>query len=104
MRCAPGNIYEVIKVMNEKEKKQIEEIGFGSLLTTKIISIPGRLAYWLVMNYDPDLNELNMGSRIGKMTPQLVHEAFGIPIGEETVVEKNRPRLGSSICADMFLK
>lgn len=102
MRCAPFNIIEAIKEMTDQEKKWVEEMGFGSILRMSISTIPTRLAYWLVMNYDANLNELNMGNHIVKITPAVVHEIFGIPLGGEEIVEQNRPRLGSDANTDTF--
>ncbi|KAK9053519.1 hypothetical protein SSX86_024593 [Deinandra increscens subsp. villosa] len=47
---------------------------------------------WLVNNYDENNNTLNIGSCKLNVTPLEVSQILGIPMGEELVSEKERPR------------
>ncbi|KAI7724620.1 hypothetical protein M8C21_024959 [Ambrosia artemisiifolia] len=52
-------------------KKAVESIGFGSLLGFKLASIPPKMGYWLVQNYNPDTCVLNLGSHQIHITQEL---------------------------------
>ncbi|XP_076925140.1 uncharacterized protein LOC143587858 [Bidens hawaiensis] len=101
-RCAPINIVDVVKAMTIAQKTCVEEMGFGSMLRLQVTQTPTTLGYWLLMNYNNRLNELNIGSGVIKITPQKVHEVLGIPMGKIPVLGKSRPRLGEDVTIDLF--
>ncbi|XP_076889859.1 uncharacterized protein LOC143540771 isoform X2 [Bidens hawaiensis] len=101
-RCAPIHIVEVVKVMTIAQKTCVEEMGFGSMLRLQVTQTPTTLGYWLLINYNNRLNELNIGSGVIKITPQKVHEVLGIPMGKIPVLGKNRPILGEDVTTDLF--
>ena len=72
------------------------------MLSLNVSQTPTALGYWLLMNYNNHLNELNIGSCVFKITPQKVHEVLGIPMGKIPVLGKNRPRLGEDVTTDLF--
>ncbi|XP_076928179.1 uncharacterized protein LOC143592047 [Bidens hawaiensis] len=102
LRCNPGKFVDVIKSLSEKQVEAVKEMGFESILSFNIVATPTRLAYWLLVNYDEDRNELNIGNRIIKITPSLVKDCMGIPMRCLTVFEKNKPRKGVDVRTDEF--
>ncbi|XP_076923023.1 uncharacterized protein LOC143585011 [Bidens hawaiensis] len=88
--------------MTTAQKTCGEEMGFGSMLRLQVTQTPTTLGYWLLMNYNYRLNELNIGSGVIKITPQKVHEVLGIPMGKIPVLVKSRPRLGEDVTTDLF--
>ena len=101
-RCAPGHIGEAVKALTIAQRLCVEEMGFASMLNLRVSQTPTALGYWLLMNYNSHLNELNIGSCVFKITPQKVHEVLGIPMGKIPVLGKNRPRLGEDVTTDLF--
>ncbi|KAK9064932.1 hypothetical protein SSX86_016315 [Deinandra increscens subsp. villosa] len=82
----------MISKLNPNQRKTIEEIGFGSLLSLKVEKVPSVLGYWLVKNYDPDENTLDIGSRKINVTAAEAREIFGVPMGKIIMIEYERPR------------
>ncbi|XP_076918209.1 uncharacterized protein LOC143578544 [Bidens hawaiensis] len=101
-RCAPCNIVDAVKAMTTAQKTCVEEMGFGPMLRLQVTKTSTTLGYWLLMNYNNRLNELNIGSGVIKITPQKVHEVLGIPMGKIPVLGKSRPRLGEDVTTDLF--
>ncbi|KAK9049597.1 hypothetical protein SSX86_031434, partial [Deinandra increscens subsp. villosa] len=83
---------EMVEGLNEEQKSEIRRIGFGSVLSFNIEHVPTGLGQWLVNNYDENNNTLNIGSCKFNVTPLEVSQILGIPMGEELVSEKERPR------------
>ncbi|KAK9049198.1 hypothetical protein SSX86_031835 [Deinandra increscens subsp. villosa] len=83
---------EMVEGLNEEQKSEIRRIGFGSVLSFNIKHVPTGLGQWLVNNYDENNNTLNIGSCKLNVTPLEVSQILGIPMGEELVSEKERPR------------
>lgn len=91
-----------INSLSAKQEEALNNIGFGSYLEIKIETIPTRMAYWLVSNYDPRTNELNVGNHTIKITDQTVHDILGIPKGNISVIDQNKPRADSSKTLKMW--
>lgn len=102
LRCDPGNLLAATRNLSDEQKKAVTEMGFGSLISLDISKIPSRLSLWLLQNYNEDKNEINIGNDIIKITPSLVHECLGIPMGDIEVLEKNKPRKGICPRLDEF--
>ncbi|KAK9073310.1 hypothetical protein SSX86_007634 [Deinandra increscens subsp. villosa] len=91
-RNPPSKFVKMISKLNPNQRKTIEEIGFGSLLSLKVEKVPSVLGYWLVKNYDPDENTLDIGSRKINVTAAEAREIFGVPMGKIILTEYERPR------------
>ncbi|KAK9075698.1 hypothetical protein SSX86_004027 [Deinandra increscens subsp. villosa] len=91
-RNPPKKFVKMISKLNPNQRKTIEEIGFGSLLSLKVEKIPSVLGYWLVKNYDPDENTLDVGCRKISVTAAEAKEIFGVPMGKIILTEYERPR------------
>ncbi|KAL8232115.1 hypothetical protein R6Q57_001893 [Mikania cordata] len=81
-------------------KNDVDDIGFSSIKDFKIKAIPSCLAYWLLYNYDSASNMLNLGSERIKITPGLVCQTLGIPIGKLQLEEKKKPSLSDPVVAE----
>ncbi|MFS7900147.1 hypothetical protein Hanom_Chr00s097742g01802101 [Helianthus anomalus] len=102
MKCKSSGLLDAISSLSDEQKKAVKEMGFEALLSLKINFVPTMLAYWLVMNYDEDRQEINTGNHRIKITSKLVEECLGIPRGKITVLEKNKPRKGVGERVDEF--
>ncbi|KAH6783247.1 hypothetical protein C2S52_008206 [Perilla frutescens var. hirtella] len=66
MRTPPKALAHAVEQMNPKQKKAVEELGFGSIQKFRINAVPQKLAYWLLENLDTQSREikLNNGRRL----------------------------------------
>ena len=81
IKTSPAAMVECIQNLNEEQKEVVREMGFGGLLGMKLVRAPTKLAKYLVEHLDDRSLVINTpGGRIG-ITPELVHEVFGVPIG-----------------------
>ncbi|KAI3744445.1 hypothetical protein L1987_57526 [Smallanthus sonchifolius] len=92
LRCAPGNLINLLHNLTKSQRKIVEEIGFGKTLLLKFHMIPTSLGYWLLQNYDPSPDILNDGANEYKLTTSLINAIFGIPNGETQVTQMSKPK------------
>ncbi|KAK9073327.1 hypothetical protein SSX86_007651 [Deinandra increscens subsp. villosa] len=100
MRTATSHFITMISRLNEDQRKIVEKIGFGPLLSLEVTKIPTGLGYWLITNYHPDENTLNVGSRKINVTALEGREIFGLPMGEKEVIEREKPRDRDEVVAE----
>jgi len=73
---------------SEEQVRDIKEMGFGGLLQVSTDEIPGRLANWLVRNFDPrQCSLMNVQLTLEDVD---VHLATGLPIGPLEVKEASK--------------
>ncbi|KAI3783984.1 hypothetical protein L1987_43075 [Smallanthus sonchifolius] len=65
-----------------------------------ISSLPTSLGYWLVSNYDPSCNQLNLGTHVITITSQTIHEVFGIPMGKVQFGKLKNPTMKDVVSAE----
>ncbi|KAI3800880.1 hypothetical protein L1987_28979 [Smallanthus sonchifolius] len=75
-------------------------MGFGSIIKFNISSLPTSIGYWLVSNYDPSCNQLNLGTHVITITPQTVHEVLGIPMGKVQFGNLKNPTMKNAVIAE----
>ncbi|KAJ8421176.1 hypothetical protein Cgig2_007698 [Carnegiea gigantea] len=51
-RMSPKGLRQLIEKLNDKQKEVVKEIGFGGFLYLQVDMILGKLAVWLVRNFD----------------------------------------------------
>ncbi|KAJ8423611.1 hypothetical protein Cgig2_011959 [Carnegiea gigantea] len=49
---SPKGLRQLIEKLNDKQKEVVKEIGVGGFLYLQVDMIPGKLAVWLVLNFD----------------------------------------------------
>ncbi|KAL8226113.1 hypothetical protein R6Q57_018670 [Mikania cordata] len=87
-----GDCRQLMKVSTKK-------IGFGSILDCKMTSLPTRMGYWLLSNYNPTTNTLTLSSHYVKITSKLVNQVLGIPSGSIQIEELSKPSKRDPIVA-----
>ncbi|MFS7917045.1 hypothetical protein Hanom_Chr03g00184491 [Helianthus anomalus] len=92
IRCAVNNLKDYIKNLSKEQKKVVREIGFGSILSFKLHSVPRKFGYWLVKNFDAENDEINTGDEKIKITAELIQKVFQIPNGKTEIEEKLRQK------------
>ena len=87
-RCSLANLTHWIATFSDAQKKTVVEMGFGSMLDLKLESVPTAMGFWLVQNYNHQNSTLHIGTKVVRITPELVHEVLGIPIGKKEVMDR----------------
>jgi len=98
-RLAPYNLINWFGTLNATQKKVVTDIGFGPVLNLKLENVPTSLAFWLVENYNHHTNTLNISDRLIHITPEVVHEIMGIPMGQ-IEIENKRPNVKDPVIAE----
>ncbi|KAI3516481.1 hypothetical protein L1887_15398 [Cichorium endivia] len=80
-RMTPSRITMAVKTLSDIQKKAVEEMGFGAMLSLKMEYVPGLLNYYILDNYDPQHNMIVLENAVIEITPELVHKLLGLPIG-----------------------
>ncbi|XP_022004460.1 uncharacterized protein LOC110902023 [Helianthus annuus] len=87
-RNTPNSLCYALQGLTNAQNSDITDMGFETITCFNIHNIPPGLGYWLLLNYDQKMNELNIGNRKIKITPSKVHDVLGVPMGEISVSEK----------------
>ncbi|GKA13585.1 hypothetical protein Tco_0693231 [Tanacetum coccineum] len=74
---------------NVKRGKDVRDIGFGAFLEYKIKGVPKWLAYWLLDKFDEDTCSLNVNGRSIMITPDVVRNLLGVPMGDVHINARN---------------
>lgn len=82
VRNTPKSLYEAMNNLTVNQKKRLKEIGFGKVEKMMVDAIPGKIAYYVLKNFDHEKMRINLenGSFI-PITEDAIHEMLGIPIG-----------------------
>lgn len=103
-RLAPSNLIKWYGQLNKAQEQSIIDMGFGSLLNLKVENIPTSLAFWLLQNYNHQTNTINVADDVNvHITPELVHELIGIPMGTIEINDK-RPDDKDPVVAEWRLQ
>ncbi|XP_022031801.2 uncharacterized protein LOC110932856 [Helianthus annuus] len=78
--------------LSKEQRKVVREIGFESILSFKLHSVPRKFRYWLVKNFDAENDQINTGDEKIKITAELIQKVFQIPNGKTEIEEKLRPK------------
>nr|GEW78380.1 hypothetical protein [Tanacetum cinerariifolium] len=73
--------------------KDIIDIGFGSMIGMTSEEIPGKIAHYVVDNFDDDWMKLKLSNGVISITTELVYKVLWVPLGSEDINRMNR--LGS---------
>lgn len=77
-RCAPERVFKVIENLNENQRKAVEEIGFGGILSIKCTHLRRELCQWLVQNFNPYSCTLDVYGKSFKVTHIDVMQIMGL--------------------------
>ncbi|GKE32911.1 hypothetical protein Tco_1452233, partial [Tanacetum coccineum] len=89
LRNPPGILFRVITHLTRRQKQDVRDIGFGAFLEYKIKGVPKWLAYWLLDKFDEDTCSLNVNGRSIMITPDVVRNLLGVPIGDVHINARN---------------
>ncbi|KAJ8444074.1 hypothetical protein Cgig2_030931 [Carnegiea gigantea] len=84
---SPKGLRQLIEKLNDKQKEAVKEIGFGGLLHLQLDMIPGKLAVWLVRNFDTCSCSLPLTHGRFRVTEHDVYMTLALPKGPFEVTE-----------------
>ncbi|KAL7588670.1 hypothetical protein Lser_V15G40534 [Lactuca serriola] len=80
---SPKKFYDIVKSTNKEQRKAVREMGLGSLLRIATNEISGKLARFVVNSFNPSDTKIHLPNAKIDITPELVHDFVGIPLGKE---------------------
>lgn len=84
-RSSPHPLYDALRFLSNSQKKSLVDMGFGFLIGMNIHLIPSKLSKYIVQNFKQSTMCINMKNDSIKITPKLVKEILGIPLGGENI-------------------
>ncbi|KAJ8420524.1 hypothetical protein Cgig2_024955 [Carnegiea gigantea] len=84
---SPKGLRQLIEKLNDKQKDAVKEIGFGGFLHLQLDMIPGKLAVWLVRNFDTCSCSLPLTHGRFRVTEHDVYMTLALPKGPFEVIE-----------------
>ncbi|KAH6767771.1 hypothetical protein C2S52_018754 [Perilla frutescens var. hirtella] len=85
-RASPAALVNALKILNEKQMKEVKDMGFGQLVHLGIEKVPTRLAFWVVDNFDARRSEINIqDGRHLHIEAADVHRVLGFPNGGRAI-------------------
>ncbi|KAL6558275.1 hypothetical protein OROMI_018625 [Orobanche minor] len=85
-RTNPQVLVNTIEKLNDIQKKEIVDMGFGHILLLSIKEVPSMLGYWVVNNFNPITCEIKLqdGRRL-HIDDNDVYRVFGLPKGKRSM-------------------
>nr|GEW02761.1 hypothetical protein [Tanacetum cinerariifolium] len=90
MRGSSKVLYNLMKNPSPAQMKDIIDIGFGSMNGMASEEIPGKIAHFVVDNFDDDSMKLKLSNGVISITLELVYKVLGVPLGCEDINRMNR--------------
>ncbi|TVU26258.1 hypothetical protein EJB05_25577, partial [Eragrostis curvula] len=100
VRCSPACIANILSEMPEHLKKRIEQLGFPDIVKFKCDGIDDRaLAMYLMNHIKFNPLRIEIKGRSLPITPQVVHDVMGTPIGGRDLPKKTYQELKSALAS-----
>ncbi|KAK1415137.1 hypothetical protein QVD17_30909 [Tagetes erecta] len=81
LRNAPKPFFKGLEVLSLAQRVKVSEIGFGSLLDFRCYGVPAKIGHFVVDSFKHSLMKLELPNGEMMITPQLIHDIFGLPCG-----------------------
>ncbi|GJW01117.1 hypothetical protein Tco_1556368 [Tanacetum coccineum] len=91
-RNPPKSLANIMCTLTDAQIESLKDMGFGPFVGYKINRFLIALARWLLLKYDPRTSVLQVGDVKIKITSQIVHDIFGLPMGGKEIVELNQAK------------
>ena len=91
-RMAPGGFLTLVERLDYDQWSSIMHTGFGGMLSVRTKLIPKKLARWLLEQYDPWDNSLNLPNGKLVIDEEDVYATLGLPLGEHEIIEGQKLR------------
>jgi hypothetical protein len=94
---------DVLKSLKPDKRCVIDSYSFGSLLLFDNCTIPMSFARWVVDHIKVDKWAIVVSGKSIPITPQIVHDVLGIPIGGKTISKAATERGKTSLLQSMYM-
>ncbi|TVU51766.1 hypothetical protein EJB05_03210, partial [Eragrostis curvula] len=100
VRCSPACVAKILSEMPEDSKRRVEQLGFPDLVKFKCDGIDDRALAMYLMNHIKDNPlRIEIKGRSLPITPQVVHDVMGTPIGGQDLPKKTYQELKSALAS-----
>nr|GEZ94682.1 hypothetical protein [Tanacetum cinerariifolium] len=86
-------LYNLMKNLSPAQMKDIIDIRFGSMIGMASEEILGKIAHFVIDNFDDDSMKFKLSNGVISITPELVYKVLGVPLGGDNINKMNK--LGS---------
>ncbi|XP_024045224.1 uncharacterized protein LOC18047729 [Citrus clementina] len=80
-KCVPERFCALGKSLSEEKKKAIREIGFESLLELRCGKLKRKLCHWLVNEFKPERNIIELHGQKLELCPKMFSKIMGVKDG-----------------------
>ena len=80
-KCVPERFCALVKSLSEEKKKAIREIGFESLLELRCGKLKRKLCHWLVNQFKPERNIIELHGQKLELCPKMFSKIMGVKDG-----------------------
>lgn len=80
-RASPKVIYHLMKNLTSRQRKDLIEIGFGSLNNIAIEEVPVKIGHYVVDRFIPSEMKIKLRDYDIDITPELIHKVLDVPLG-----------------------
>ncbi|KAL4573844.1 hypothetical protein LXL04_020664 [Taraxacum kok-saghyz] len=80
-RCSPIALLSIIHGLSKAQKNCVREMGFGTLLQSKLMDVPMKMRYYVLERLDVEKMEVVVEKGVFNVNAKSVHMMLGLPIG-----------------------
>ncbi|KAL4580134.1 hypothetical protein LXL04_016315 [Taraxacum kok-saghyz] len=80
-RCSPIFVLSIIHGLSKEQKNSIWEIGFGTLLQSKLMDVPMKMCYYVLEKLDVEGMKVVVETGVLDVSAQSVNDMLGLPFG-----------------------
>lgn len=81
VRVSLFSLHRLIPNLSPKQRQDVTDMGFGSVLGFKIKDVPTKLGFWLLENFNEDTCVLDVDGKQISITKETVRDVLGLPMG-----------------------
>ncbi|KAL4573357.1 hypothetical protein LXL04_020160 [Taraxacum kok-saghyz] len=80
-RCSPIALLSIIHGLSKEQKNSIREMGFGTLLQSKLMDVPMKMCYYVLEKLDVEGMKVVVETGVLDVSAQSVNDMLGLPFG-----------------------
>ena len=80
-RASPKVLYQLMKKLTLRQRKDLIQIGFGSLYYMAIEEVPVKIGHYVVDRFSASDMKIKLRDYDIVITPELIHKVLDIPLG-----------------------
>ena len=80
-RASPKVLYNLMSKLTLAQRKDLIDIGFGSLYDMAVEEIPDKIGHFVIDNFFQNEMKLKLQNYDIEITPELIHSVLGVPLG-----------------------